>query len=125
MINNKNKINDKSNIKQNNYKHINLFYCNQMHPNFKLDEKILKNIIHRYISPIDNKNKIRFIIYYKKFKTLNLVVNKNSFPPSKIIEKTQCYLSIWENASSTIKKTLPLLYHDKIIKESHCTPFRF
>ena len=66
---------------------INLFYCNQMHPNFRLNEKILKNIIHRYISPTDN-NEIIFIIYYKKFKTLNTVVNNNSFPPTKILEKT-------------------------------------
>ena len=36
----------------------------------------------------DNNNKISFIIYYKKFKTLNLVVNNNSFPPTKIMEKT-------------------------------------
>ena len=42
MINNKNKINDKSYVIQNNYNHINLFYWNQMHPNFELDEKILK-----------------------------------------------------------------------------------
>ena len=49
MINNKNKINDKSYITQNNYNHIDLFHCNHMHPNFRLDEKILKNIIHRYI----------------------------------------------------------------------------
>ena len=26
-------------VTQNNYNPINLFYCNQMHPNFRLDEK--------------------------------------------------------------------------------------
>ena len=64
-----------------------LIYYNQRHPNFRLDEKILKNKIHRYISPIDNNNRIRFIIYYKKFRTFNLVVNNNYFPFTKIIEK--------------------------------------
>ena len=73
-------------LTRNNYNPINLFYCNQIHPNFRWDEKILKNIIHRYISSTDN-NKVRFIIYYKKFKTLDLVVNNNSFPPKKIMEK--------------------------------------
>ena len=34
--------------------------------NFRLNEKIHKNIIHRYISPTGNNNKIRFIIYFKK-----------------------------------------------------------
>ena len=63
MINDKNKINDKSYVTQNNYNTINLFYCKQMHPNLRWDEKkILKNIIHRYISPTDNNDKVRFII---------------------------------------------------------------
>ena len=39
MNNNKNKINHKNYVTQNNYNHINLFYSNQMHPNFRLDEK--------------------------------------------------------------------------------------
>ena len=51
MIKNWNKI-TKSYVTQNNYNHINLWYCNQTHPNFKLDEKILKNLIRRYTSPI-------------------------------------------------------------------------
>ena len=101
MINNKNEINEKSYVTQNDNHHINLFYCSQMHTNFRFDEKIHKNIIHRYISPTDNNDKIRFIIYYKKFKKLNLVVDNNSFPPTKIIEKTnviyqfKCPLGEW------------------------------
>ena len=84
MINNTNKINYKIYVTQNNYNHINLFYASE----FRLDEKILKNIKHGYISPADSNNKIRFIIYSKKFKTLNLVVNNNYFPPTKKMEKT-------------------------------------
>ena len=37
-----------------------------MNPNFRLDEKILKNIIHTYISPTGSNNEIKFTIYYKK-----------------------------------------------------------
>ena len=44
MINNKNKIKDKSYVSENNYNHSNSFSCNQMHPNFRLDEKYSKNI---------------------------------------------------------------------------------
>ena len=66
MINNKHEINNESYVTQNNYAHINLFYCNQMHLNFRLDEKILKNILNKYISPTDNNNKMRFIIFYTK-----------------------------------------------------------
>ena len=41
MIKN-NEIDDKYYVTQNNYNRNNLFYCDQMHPNFRLDEKILK-----------------------------------------------------------------------------------
>ena len=34
-------------------KHIKLFYRNQMHYNYKSDEKILKTLIHRNILPTD------------------------------------------------------------------------
>lgn len=47
---------------------IKLFYYNQVNFNYIKDKKSNKTIIHRYISPIDNKNYLRFIIYYKKIK---------------------------------------------------------
>ncbi len=43
MITNENKINDKSYVTQNNYDHINLFNCNQMHLNFRIDGKCSKH----------------------------------------------------------------------------------
>ena len=49
------------------------FYRNQIHNNYKSDEKnIKKTMIHRNILPTDhNKKKIKLIIYYNKFKTSN------------------------------------------------------
>ena len=38
-------------VTQNNYNHVNSFCCNQMHLDFRLDEKIHKNIIQKYVSP--------------------------------------------------------------------------
>ena len=129
MINNKDKINDINYAIQNNYNHIHLFHCNQMHPNFTLDEKIPKDIIHIYISPTDYNNKIRFISYYKKFNTLILsLMIILSFP--WIIKKSMLFINLnvhGENASPTIKKKHKLhwSYHNKIIKEADATPFRF
>ena len=48
--------------------------------NFKLDEDILKTLILRNIFPTDPNEKIKLIIYYKKFKTSNLVISSNSSP---------------------------------------------
>ena len=50
--------------------------------------------IYIYISHADNNNKIRFIIYNKKSKTVRLVVNNNSFPPAGLGLENQCYSSI-------------------------------
>ena len=58
--------------------YIKLFYHNQMHYNYKSDEKILKTLIHRNIHPTDPNKKIKLIIYDNKFKTSNLVIKNNS-----------------------------------------------
>ena len=66
----------------------NFFYRNQMLYNYKLDEKILKRLIHRNILPTDPNKKIKLIICYDKFKTSNLVRN-NSSPSIGVLQKTK------------------------------------
>ena len=67
-----------------------LFYRNQMHYNYKSDEKIMKTLIHKNILPTDPNEKIKLIIYYNKFKTSNLVIRNNSSP--NLIYKFKCPL---------------------------------
>ena len=74
--------------------YIKLFYCNQMHYNYKSDEKILKTLIHRKILPTDLNKKIKLILYYNKFKTSNLVIRNNSSPSIGVLQKKQRYISI-------------------------------
>ncbi len=57
-----------------------------MHYNYKSDEKILKTSIHRNILPTDPNKKIN-LIYYKKFKTSNLVIKNNSSPLIGVLQK--------------------------------------
>ena len=38
-----------------------------MHKNYKIDEQIITNIIHRYIKPIEHQKQIKLIIYCTKF----------------------------------------------------------
>ena len=66
----------------------NFFYRNQMHYNYKSDEKILKTLIHENILATDPNKKIKLIIYYKKFKTSNLVIRNNSTPSIGVLQKT-------------------------------------
>lgn len=51
-----------------------------MHPNYKQHEKAIKNIILWYISVSDPNKYLRFIIYYKIFKTSNLIIANNIGP---------------------------------------------
>ena len=70
-------------------KHIsNFFYRNQMHYNYKSDEKIWKTLIHKNILPTDPNKKIKLFIYYNKFKTSNLVIRNNSSPSIGVLQKT-------------------------------------
>ena len=68
--------------------YIKLFYRNQMHYNYKSDEKILKTLIHRNILPTDPNKKIKLIIHYNKFKTSNLVIRNNSSRSIGVLQKT-------------------------------------
>ena len=70
-------------------KHIsNFFYRNQMHYDYKSDEKILKTLIHRNILPTDPNKRIKLIMYYNKFKTSNLVIKNNSSRLIGVLRKT-------------------------------------
>ena len=68
--------------------YIKLFYRNQMHYNYKSNEKILKTLIHKNILPTDPNKKIKLVIYYNKFKTSNLVIRNNSSPLIGVLQKT-------------------------------------
>ena len=68
--------------------HIQQEYHNQMHYNYKSDEKILKTLIHRNILPTDPNKKIKLIIYYNKFKTSNLVIRNNSSSSIGVLQKS-------------------------------------
>ena len=63
------------------------FYHNQMHYNYKSDEKILKTSIHRNILPTDPNKQIK-LIYDNKFKTSNFVIRNNSSPSIGASQKT-------------------------------------
>ena len=78
----------KKRIKKCKSDYINLFYEGQMHPNFQKDESAITKIIRRYITTTDPEKKLRFIIYYRKFRTTNLIIKNNSSPKPKSLQET-------------------------------------
>ena len=87
MIKNVNQQNKHSTTPPSQQTYIKLFYHNQMHYNYKSDEKILKTLIHRNIRPTDPNKKIKLIIYYDQFKTSNLVIKDNSSLSIEVLQK--------------------------------------
>ena len=88
MIKNVNQQNEQCTTPSSQQTYIKLFYRNQMHYNYKSDEKILKTLIHKNILPTDPNKKIKLVIYYNKFKTSNLVIRNNSSPSIGVLQKT-------------------------------------
>ena len=63
-----------------------------------IDEQILKPLIYNNVLPTDPAKKVRLIIFYKKFKTSNLIISNNlslSTGPSSYI----CLNVTWETVS--------------------------
>ena len=107
MIKNVNQQNKHCTTPSSQKTYIKHFYRNQMHYNYKSNEKILKTLIHRNIFPTDPNKKIRLIIHYNKFKTSNLVIRNNSSPLIGVLQKkkTTLYINfnvLWEIVSLII-----------------------
>ena len=58
-----------------------------MNKNYKLNKRILKNVIKNKIKCVNSKEKLKWNIYYKNLKTKNLVM-RNNINESKSILKT-------------------------------------
>ena len=67
---------------------IDVFYEAQTHLNYKLDERVLKEIVQRNTRAIDSNKKLNLIIFYRNTKTHNLVMKNNLLPPPKPLQKT-------------------------------------
>ena len=65
-----------------------VYYRNQMHDNYKIDEKVVKEIVKNHVKCIDSNYKINLIVYYKNRKTSNLVVKNNLSPPKPYFQNT-------------------------------------
>ena len=66
-------------------KSISIFYKSHMSTHYKTDERIIKDIIKRNVKPMDHKDKVSFVIYYKSMKTSSLLIKNNCQPkPSEM-----------------------------------------
>ena len=73
---------------------LDLFYRNQMTSSYKIDEKVLKNIIKQNIKCTNENESIKLNIYYKNRKVSNLVMknspNTTELQRTNILYKYEC-----------------------------------
>ena len=61
-----------------------IFYKNQMTANYKADEKALKQIIKKNVTPQDKKDRLQVVIYYRNKRASNLVMKNNEHDSGKL-----------------------------------------
>ena len=74
------------------YNTIPIYYHNQMHSNYKIDERILKEIAINNTNCINGNDKLNLIIYYKNKQTSNLIMKNNCLPPHHPYNKPNLYM---------------------------------
>ena len=67
---------------------IKVFYQSQTHPNYKIEERVIKDLIYSNAKCLEDDEELKIMIYYKNNKTANLVMKNNLSPPLKPLEKT-------------------------------------
>ena len=78
---------------------ITIYYKGYMNTGYKEDEKAIKNIIHRNVTPTNNESKIKIVIYYKTRKTCQLAMKNSCLPSndrlqeSHVVYEYQCNVS--------------------------------
>ena len=67
---------------------IKLFYRNYMSTGYKTDERIITGIVNRNVTPVNQDDKVKLIIYYKNRKTSNLIMKNNVHDKCNDLSKT-------------------------------------
>ena len=65
--------------------YIKVYYKSQFHVNYKIDEKVIKEIINR---GVDSNMKLKLIIYYKNCKISNLIIKNDQTNSSDKLKST-------------------------------------
>ncbi|XP_050718033.1 uncharacterized protein LOC126999444 [Eriocheir sinensis] len=73
--------------KENDTSRITLYYKNTMSSEYKEDEKTLKKIIHKNVTPTNPDTKLDLIIFHKSRKTANLIMRNSCLPPTSPLQE--------------------------------------
>ena len=72
---------------------VNIYYNNQMHKNYKIEERVLKELISSNIKCVNPNQRVNIIFYYKNRKTANLVMKNNLNANPSLLQQTNVVYS--------------------------------
>ena len=65
-----------------------VYYENQTHINYKIEERVIKDIVYSNVKCTDPNNRLNLIVYYKNMKTSQLIMKNNLAPHLRHLEQT-------------------------------------
>ena len=74
-------------------KPLNIFYNNQMHNNYKIEERVVKDIIHNNVKSTEPNQRINVTFYYKNQRTSSLVMKNNLNSNNSTLQQTNIIYS--------------------------------
>ena len=97
-----------------------------MHYNYKLDGKVITNIIKRHIKPIEKQKQMKLIICNTKFKTSNLIVKNNTNHAKILLNQTNVVYELMCPFEECLSKNKNNIYIGcKTTKLSHRLTYHF
>ena len=98
-----------------------IYYNNQMHNNYKLDERIIKELINDNTQCIDQNNKINVRIYYRNLKTCNLIMKNNPGSRLQPLEQSNLVYQFICPLNHTTEEGQPTLNIQSYIGYTQCS----
>ena len=92
-----------------------------MHKNYKLDERVLKELIKNNTQCVDENSNINIIIYYKNWKTCNLVLKNNPAPKPDPIQQHNVIYEFKCPLEHTTDEGLPVTIPQTYIGYTQCS----
>ena len=65
-----------------------IYYESQMHKNYKIEERIIKDIVYNNTKCLDESSKINLVFYYKSPKTANFVMKNDMSPTTTMLQQS-------------------------------------
>ena len=65
-----------------------VFYKNQFNNSYKIDERIMKDLIYNNVKCTNENEKLKLIIYYSSSATASLISKNNQSPPPPSLQRT-------------------------------------